>query len=169
MWITPGRSCATTTTIWDRKADTVYFKEENAMKYMKLLLALALVLCMAMSLCACGNDSKETNPSDQTPAATTKGTEDTTAPVDTGKVTYTVTVVDQDGNPIAGAMVQMCKDACVPGMTNENGVAEYSLAEDAYKVSFLSIPAGYTYSSDVTEFYFENGAHELTITLKAEG
>ena len=39
--------------------------------------------------------------------------------------------------------------------------------QDTYKVSFLALPAGYTYVDDVQEFYFENGSMEMTITLKA--
>lgn len=140
------------------------------MKYVKLLLIAALVLCMALSLCACTQTpADETQATTDSTTAATDASEETTAPADDGKVTYTVTVVDEEGNPISGAMVQMCKEACIPGKTNENGVAEFSLAEDEYKVSFLALPTGYTYSSDATEFYFEDGAAELTITLKAEG
>ena len=53
-------------------------------------------------------------------------------------------------------------------MTDANGQAKFSVMEADYKVSFLSLPAGYTYSGDAQEFYFEEG-FELTITLKAAG
>ena len=104
--------------------------------------------------------------------ATTGSTESTgstegSGEPDDGKVTYTVNVVDEAGNPIAGAMVQLCKDTCFPGVTDANGVAKFTLAEDEYKVSFLALPAGYTYVDDTQEFYFADGSMELTITLKA--
>ena len=64
-------------------------------------------------------------------------------------------------------MVQICLDTCFPGMTNESGVAQFSVQEADYKVSFLAMPAGFTYSTEEQEFYFEDGSTELTITLKA--
>lgn len=63
-------------------------------------------------------------------------------------------------------MVQLCKDACVPALTDANGVAKFNLPEDDYKVSFTMMPAGYTYVDDVQEFHFEAGSTEMTITIK---
>lgn len=138
------------------------------MTQIKRVLALVLMFCMLFSLCACGGngDEKTTEAPQETTKAevTTEAEEQTT--VDDGKVAYQVKVVDEEGNPIAGALVQMCKDTCFPSSTNESGVAEFSLPEDEYKVSFLSLPAGYAYSSDAQEFYFDGDSTELTITLK---
>jgi len=86
----------------------------------------------------------------------------------TPKVNYTVTVVDEAGNPIAGALVQLCNESCFPSATGDDGVAKFALDEANYKVSFLTLPAGYTYSGEEQEFYFEAGSVELTITLKPE-
>lgn len=143
------------------------------MNNMKKLFALILATCMVLCLGACGGDSstettEATKTTTETPE-TTETTEETTAPVDDGKVLYTVTVVDENGAPIAGAVVQMCMDTCIPGVTNESGVAEFSVEEADYKVSFLTLPAGYTYSGDAQEFHFEDGSTEITLTLKAEG
>lgn len=126
------------------------------------ILAAMLIFCMVLTLCACGNEpvSNDTNATTEASGATTE----TTEKVDDGKVNYKVTVVDQDGNPVAGAMVQMCLETCFPGLTNENGVAEFSLVEADYKVSFVSVPEGYT--ADAENYYFE-GATELTIVLNA--
>lgn len=130
---------------------------------MKNILAIMLVLCMALSLCACGQPA-DNNP--ETTAATTPSTSQQTDPIDDGKAEYKVTVLDESGNPVANAMVQICKDACLPGMTNADGVATFNVAEDeGYKVSFMTMPEGYT--ADAEEFYFEAGATEMTITLKA--
>ncbi len=133
----------------------------------KRLLAAALVLAMAFSLCACGANGPEETEPEATRSTKPVETLVYTQPVDDGKVTYTITVTDENGNPISGAMVQMCKDTCLPGMTGSNGVVEFTLDADSYKVSFLSMPAGYTYSGDAQEFYFADGETALTITLKA--
>lgn len=126
----------------------------------KGLLAILLAFIMLLTLAACG----ETEPAAD--ATTTAATTEMTAPVDDGKETYTVKVVDEGGNPVAQAMVQICKDSCLPGMTNAEGVATFTVLEDTgYKVSFVSMPAGY--ESEETEFYFEDGSYEMTITLKA--
>ena len=133
------------------------------MKNMKNILALVLVLCMALSLVACGGSADAPETSAATTEATTETTEATQDNVQSG---YKVTVVDENGNPIANAMVQICKDSCLPGMTNAEGVATFNVAqEDGYKVSFMTMPAGY--EAEAEEFYFEAGATEITITLKA--
>ena len=127
---------------------------------MKCFAILALVLCVALSLCACGTaeDAPETT------AATAAATEETTEATEDGKVTYTVKVLDESGNPVAGAGVQLCKETCLPGLTNADGVAQFNVVEDEYKVSFMVMPEGY--QADAEEFYFDNGSFELTITLK---
>ena len=160
----------------------------------KNVFALLLALCMVFALCACGGNEtpKNTDPApettqgsansgssideptlpeseegDETPGETEK-TEENNEPeaeLPAGQVAYTVTVVDEGGNPVAGALVQICLEACFPGVTNAEGKVTYRVEEADYKVSFVSMPAGYT--SDVNEFHFEEGKYELTITLKA--
>lgn len=135
---------------------------------MKKFLAVMLVLVMALSLCACGGDAEETTPTtvDTTPVVTDPIV---TEPVVTEPVTqegYIVKVVDEGGNPLAGVMVQICKDSCIPGRTDDNGVAVFAVAEDDYKASVLSMPEGYAYAGDAEEIYFD-GAMEVTIVLKA--
>lgn len=131
---------------------------------LKNILLLVLALCMVFALCACGNEKPDNNEETPAPSSTADATEGTTE-ADDGKVTYTVTVVDEGGNPVACALVQLCLEACIPGATNAEGKATYNVEEADYKVSFVSMPAGYT--SDVNEFHFEEGKYELTITLKA--
>jgi len=140
---------------------------------MKKFLIILMAFCLAFSLVACGgngNGEKEGKEEETTLDVkdTTDKVEDTTDEiVDDGKATYTVKVCDEAGNPIAGAMVQICKDTCFPGMTDENGVATFNVLEDEYKVSFLALPEGYTYAYETTEFYFEDGSNDITLTLKA--
>ena len=137
---------------------------------MKNMFALALALCMMLCMCACGGEAA---PVETQPAATEAPVVVTEAPVEEaapaipeGMVQYKVTVVDEAGAPIVGAMVQLCKDSCVPAVTDANGVATFTLPEDDYKASMLAMPAGYAYAGEADTFYFE-GAFELTITLKA--
>lgn len=134
---------------------------------MKRLICALLALMMVFGLCACGgNEEPKAEPTETETQKTTEAEE--TEAVDDGKVTYTVHVEDESGAAMAGVMVQICKDACLPGMTDAEGNAVFTVAEDDYKVSFLSLPAGYTYTTEATEFYFENGSTEITLTLKAE-
>ena len=133
---------------------------------MKRMICMMMALLM-LSLAACGGESApETQAPAEPTAAPTAAVED--APADDGKVTYTVHVQDESGAALSGVMVQICKDACLPGMTDAEGNATFTVAEDDYKVSFLTLPAGYTYTTEETEFYFESGATEITLTLKAE-
>ena len=82
-------------------------------------------------------------------------------------VTYTVTIVDQNGNPVVGATIQLCDDEnCkLPVVTDESGIAVCSYEQADYHVTITELPAGY--SSDVTEFEL-NGESEITITVNAE-
>lgn len=149
------------------------------MKKIKYLAAVLLVLCLTISLCACGgnDDSNSTDPADtqastaaQDSVGQTEGADEATEPpAEDGKVTYTVTVVDGDGNGVAGAMVQICMNTCYPGVTDASGKVQFSVPEEDYKVSFLSLPEGYTYSSEEQEFHFADGSTDLTIVLAAEG
>ena len=131
------------------------------MRIVKLISVCLLAVCLLGVLCACGE--QPVNPTD-TSTTTTTGTTTTTTKVDDGKVTYTVTVKDADGNPVSGAMVQICKETCIPAVTDANGVATWTVAEDEYKVSFAIVPTGYAVEE---AYYFEDGATEMTITLQA--
>lgn len=139
----------------------------------KIAYILMSVLVMTASLAACGSDSN--NEETTTAAATTNNevttpvqneTEEDTTVVDDNKVAYKVKVVDEAGNPIANAMVQMCKDSCVPAVTNDEGIAEFNLAADDYDVKFIELPAGYDYTGEDHVFKFADGETELTLTLK---
>ena len=137
---------------------------------MKKILVLMLSICLILCLCACVQDQNPTDPTPSAPVAsdpTTPSSEPTDPTVDDGKVTYTVTVTDEEGNPLTSAMLQICKDACIPTIVDANGTATWNVVEDDYKVSFLDLPDGYTYSTEETEFYFAEGETSMTIVLKA--
>ncbi len=143
------------------------------MNNLKMILALVLALSMALCLCACGGEAATPTEAEAEvtapPVSVPEETEAPTEAADDGLVTYTVTIVDENGNPIPKAMVQLCQETCYPGVANDEGVATFNLPEADYKVSFLSLPAGYTYSSDAQDFYFDAGSVDMTIVLKAEG
>ena len=140
---------------------------------MKKLIAMLLVLVIGVSLIACGNTQAETPKNEETQAPTanqTEAPEVTDAPTENSNPVYTVKIVDEAGNPVVGAMVQICQgETCMPGpLTGADGTVTFQVAEANYKVSFLgSVPAGYAYTTEETEFYFEAGSYELTIVLKA--
>ena len=139
------------------------------MRKIAYLLLSMLVTVSAIGLCACGGNGDENKTTEPTTkkeevSTTQKNEEEPSDDADTVK--YTVKVVDEQGNPVVGAMVQLCKDSCVPAMTKDNGIAEFNLAEDDYDVKFAVFPQGYEYSSDEQVFHFEDGKTDLVITIK---
>ena len=141
----------------------------------KRILALVLAFMLVLGLCACGEtpveepDESTGAVPEQTQEQTEEQTEEETQEQNTNPV-YTVTIVDEAGNPVVGAMVQICQgETCMPGpMTGSDGTVTFNVEEADYKVSFLGgVPAGYEYTTEETEFYFEDGSYEMTIVLKA--
>ena len=146
------------------------------MKKINKILTLTLALILVLCLCACGEPSQgntTTEPSGTTAPTQTPTQETTQVPTEAtipeGMVQYKVKVVDEGGNPIVGAMIQVCTDetCLMPVKTDDTGVATFAPAEEGeYHANFLpSVPAGY--EADAEVFYFEAGKTELTIVLKA--
>ncbi len=145
-------------------------------KRIALLLAAALVLSAMMSFVACdGGDGEQTTEAPTKDAATTQapateqGSEAATteAQTESGKVTYTVKVVDANGAPVKDVAVQFCDaNGCrMPVATNAEGIVTLTDNESDFHVTLASVPAGF--AADTTEYYFD-GEVELTITLQAE-
>ena len=141
-----------------------------------LILALALVLMLTFVV-ACNdktpevpdnNDDKTEQPDNNQPADPDDGKED--EPVKPAKVTYTITIKDQDGNPIADVEAQICVDGVCkkPNVTDENGVVTFTMDDPGESVLSLQIneggsPAGYEYPTD--KIAIEAGQTEVTVTL----
>lgn len=124
----------------------------------------ALCLCMALCLCACSGDSQPQND----PVTTTTTVATTTTTQAPAAAVFEAKVVDQNGTPVQGVMLQICKDTCVPKMTDANGIAAFELEiTDGYKLSVLSCPDGYTYTGEA-EVYLESGATSYTVELQGE-
>ena len=71
-------------------------------------------------------------------------------------VTYTIRVVDESGNPVSGAMVNVCTDStCMPGRTDENGELIYEDVLQNFHLQLLKLPEGYA-PIDRTEDYTED-------------
>ncbi|MBQ3507998.1 MAG: hypothetical protein IJA91_05545 [Clostridia bacterium] len=145
----------------------------------KLSILLALLLSLSCLLIAC--DSAPAGDTDSTvadtsvadtavtEASTGASTEKTTeAPTEapSTKVTYTVTVKDQNGDAVVGAAVQMCDDkGCkMPAATNESGVVTFTYDPSNYHITIVECPEGYTVDA-TQEFYFEGDSTELVVEI----
>lgn len=148
------------------------------------LFAILCILCTSLAICACDGGNQPETP--ETPAHTHSyvngkcecgefdpdfDINDLDKPGNNDKpdgntVTYTVTVVDQNGAPVVGVPVQICDgDLCqMPVPTNENGVVTCDLEVKNYSVKLLNL-SGYTYEA---EYHFAAGSTELTITVTAK-
>ena len=82
------------------------------MKQFRSAFVFVLALSLLFGLCAC-NGSNTVGKTTEAPEVTTEAPkiEDTTEVPTETKDVYRVKVVDETGNPIVGAMVQMCLDA----------------------------------------------------------
>ena len=142
------------------------------MNAMKKLLAMLLALCMMLSFAACSDTADnvgETENNDTTASTEASSEAETTEETaDPNLVTYTVHVVDEAGNPITSGMIQFCLDSCSPVVIDGNGTAVFTTNTPAdYEVKFLSMPEGYTYSTEEEVFHFAEGELEMTIVLKS--
>lgn len=141
----------------------------------KLAFMLAMLLALSCLLLAC---DPATPDADTTVAETTASAAEapTEAPTETPteapteapstKVTYTVTVKDQNGDPVEGAAVQMCDDkGCkMPAATNAEGVVTFTYDPSNYHITIVECPEGYT-CDPAQEFYFEGEATELVVEI----
>lgn len=137
------------------------------MNTMKRLAALMMVLAALLCLAACGSGDETKAPETQ---GTTLPVPTTTQPVPTttapeATYNYRIQVVDQDGNPIAGAYVIFCLEQCNFYATNEEGWALIDVEiTDGYQAHIMSLPAGYedyTFSEEYTNF--ESGQTEMIL------
>ena len=138
----------------------------------KRIVTVVLMLCLAFGLVACGGNAGDTEKNNtentqQDDAQENKDTEKESESEEAKGVVYTIKVVDEANNPVASVMVQLCKDTCVPKMTDANGVAEFTVDEiaDGYKANVTKAPDGYTYEDG--DVYFEDGATEVVLVIKA--
>ena len=83
-----------------------------------------------------------------------------------GMATYTLKCVDQDGNPVVGAMMQVCnEETCQVYTTDDAGVYAFTAAAYAWEIHVLKAPEGYTAdSTEVVLAPVEGGELVFTFT-----
>ena len=77
---------------------------------------------------------------------------------------FEVKVVDQNGDAVVGAMVQICLDSCFVKVTDDAGVARMDFADGEYKANILSLPDGYTDSTEGAKYSFVDLKCEIIVT-----
>lgn len=82
-------------------------------------------------------------------------------------VSYTIRVIDQNGDAVVGAMVQMCSDSCFPfDPTDENGESVSVREVDDFKAQVVSLPDGYTDTTNGEYQQFSGDAENgFTVTI----
>ena len=85
-----------------------------------------------------------------------------------GDVTYTVTYVDQNGDPVPGVMCQVCDESMCQVFTSDaNGVCQFTLPAKAYEIHTLIIPDGYEGdTTTITNAPAQGGELSFTLTKK---
>ncbi len=79
--------------------------------------------------------------------------------------TYTIKYVDQDGNPVAGVMCQVCDaETCQVYTSDENGVVAFQSYPYAWEIHTLKVPAGYEGDTETVTLAPAEGG-ELVFTL----
>lgn len=69
---------------------------------------------------------------------------ESTSTVPSGPVAYTVKCIDQDGAPVAGAMIQVCnEDICQVYMTGADGAATFEADAYPWEIHVLQAPEAY--------------------------
>ncbi len=121
-------------------------------KYFKILttmmVVIALVACLGVFV-ACNDDTPAT---DDNPGTTLEE-----------EYTYKFTVIDEDGNPVEGARVQLCKgdEFCkTPKKTDANGIVKFYADEEANNV-----PAD-VYDIHILNYEFDNTAYQTSVDVK---
>ncbi|MBQ8954638.1 MAG: redoxin domain-containing protein [Clostridia bacterium] len=84
---------------------------------------------------------------------------------DTGLAAYTVTFIDQNGDPVPGCIINFCTDeTCVPTVANEEGVATFEGEPYPYHLQVIRVPNGYEFDT-AQEFTAEPNGGELAFVV----
>lgn len=120
-------------------------------KLLSVLLALAMTLSLMM-LASCGADEEQ----DDAEAATDN--------------TYTLTIVDNNGDPVVGAAVLFSDGSYKQATTDANGKATVELEGDTVSVTITSLPSGCEKPDATIDGMFHGrfaaGEKNLTITVQ---
>ena len=82
---------------------------------------------------------------------------------------YLLHIVDQDGAPVPGVMLNFCTDAaCIPRKSDASGTVTFDGAPDVYHVQLLKAPEGYGFDPDF-EFYTGRAYGEWLLRIRRNG
>ena len=85
-----------------------------------------------------------------------------------GDVTYIVTYLDQNGDPVPGVMCQVCDESmCQVFVSDANGVCKFTLPAKSYEIHTLKLPEGYEGdTTTITNAPAQGGELTFTMTKK---
>lgn len=133
---------------------------------MKKILSIIFILCIMFSFCACGNTSTTDEEKDNINVENDVDVEDDVEE-DEAKATFQVKAVDQNGNGVAGVLLQLYATTSVTARTDATGVATFAVEDvSGYKLSVLSKPTGYEYYGDA-EMYLTKEQSGYTLTFES--
>ena len=141
----------------------------NLKKILSVLLVLSLAVATLFAITSCGGDKDPcTMHIDADGDKKCDKCEADMPPEEPGdgKATYTVTVKDDEGNAVVGAVVEIYLDGIVrrgETETDANGVATFKLDEGNYSAAVVEVPAGYNFEEDAKEA-LKNGAVTLEVS-----
>lgn len=121
-------------------------------KIISLVLALTMMASISLCFVSCDNDKDENENQGNNPPE---------------KTTYTVTVVDGEGNPVPGVNLTFTPkgSTAIPFPTDSEGKASYKTDKEL-TVTVTEIPTGYSYDKlNVAQSFGADGT--LTVTLTA--
>ena len=129
------------------------------MKKIFLIILSIFVLFTAATLCACGKEGNDSTGTDSSAPGNTDST-------NTEKEVYTVTVSDNDGNPISDIVVKIMLNGQMKTMkpTGKDGKAVFNLVPEDYTVE-LSITGNESYLYDESLLVIPKDKRELSIVF----
>ncbi len=113
-------------------------------KHLILIASLLLASTLALSACGDGKNPPETTPDTSVDTVGATDTETTPATEAPAEVSVTLTVKDQKGNAIAGAVLSITDaegEAAGSATTDAEGKATLTLTEGTYKLNYTELPA----------------------------
>ena len=135
------------------------------MRITKKLLCLILAACFMLCFAACTSGDVENNEDETTPKNEVVETEEVKDTEEPAPASFKVTVTDETGAAVAGVVLQVCKDTCVPCVTDAEGVASFNVeVTSEHKLSVLTLPEGYEYTGEA-EIYLEDGITEFSVVI----
>jgi len=118
-------------------------------KILSIILAAIMLVTMSFSLVACGGEEQGNQPASD------------------GKVTYTVTVVDENGKPMKGAEITFSPAGSmdIPFETEDNGTVSYKTAK-ALTAKLTGIPSGYKSAQLNKDIIFDDNGNATIVLSK---